>query len=1277
MTKREWLEEYLKEPSNYISLKQAAQYCDYSQDYLSLRARQRKLKAVKFGKNWLTRREWLKDYLAENRKHIKQLEEFQITEEPKALEEPTPSTLIPLITKMLRTGVLSVLILTLLVSGATAGRNLFFENFLPHVIKVHEISGKFINNLVLPIIESSPALKSVVLNIAAVQETASDIFEDYFSWLGNSFGSISSKLIKTYLVIHDSFDEGTKQGLEVMKDFFSYLSSGIKGFFSYFPEVIKNFFSRGEIPRDGLLTEQAFIETEERLTEKLIQAFQQGFEKLQKEGIPSKEIIREIRIEPIKEITKVKEITKEVITIDSAALVQLRSDMQYVQAELANRLLTPGGAITQQIYVRGPIQSLKLYRDNDDILLYTLGSGNIVLSAATALQLSGGQVIIDSTSVSNPLIYLADETRIDGPLTAQRITLNAPSGYVGKVLDVQSDGDSKFSVESTGNATLIGDFTITGALSVTGNQTLNGIVSLTASSTSPVLTVTQEGLGYGAIITGGYVGIATSTPSAQLAVAGDILGSGNIILTGTAASTFAGPLQITTITQPQLVVRYDSTNYLTASVSSTGLTSLVSTGGLNLTGAGSSVWQTTNYGSLTIQSASSTEIVSGDTLTASSTAEMIFATAGQERIRLDTSGRLGIATTTPSYELHVWGSAGFGTSTIPTLFVDSGTGRVGIGKTAPESKLHVYSSGDTGDIRVEDAYPQLLLQTTNDANYGALSFVNTSDATRGYVLYDFNSDFMAFRTAGTEQVRIDNQGNVGIGTTGPTSLLELYKLGSTGSNPVLTITNASTTADIDPTLAFRKASTDEWKIYMDDSDSDKLKIATTTADVLTIDQSGNVGIGTTNPSNPLEVIGNANAIRFGDQDNVANTGILVAGSTFYGFRDGDGADTLTILQSNGNVGIATTTPSYKLHVWGSAGFGTSTTPTLFVDSGTGRVGIASSTPIEALTVQGNIFGTGSLTISGHLMPTDPRTQDIGSDDYDWRDLYVNSVYANNINAASSTIAGTSAGTFTINSDATADATSSLRFYRGTESPHALLAWDAGYDRFNLNFPLYLSVTGDITASDALTLYSGNGLDITLDSAGKIILSDNTDINANLDVSGSLTIGSGADQFYIDSSGNATTTGVFYAAAFRSDSDDATIRKSGDQIVRGVVPIFGFDLPARTASSSYTQVSRYIENDAFPSAYSGTVRKYKFAIRYADATTTIASMWQIATSTDASSFTFTVPFSDTTDLAKGNAYITDTTSLPALPWRLDVKTGGSGGYSIQVYDIVLIAVDEVN
>src|SRR3989344_179792 len=47
----------------YISLADASKSCSYSQDYLSLRARQGKLKAIKDGRNWVTSKAWLEEYI--------------------------------------------------------------------------------------------------------------------------------------------------------------------------------------------------------------------------------------------------------------------------------------------------------------------------------------------------------------------------------------------------------------------------------------------------------------------------------------------------------------------------------------------------------------------------------------------------------------------------------------------------------------------------------------------------------------------------------------------------------------------------------------------------------------------------------------------------------------------------------------------------------------------------------------------------------------------------------------------------------------------------------------------------------------------------------------------------------------------------------------------------------------------------------------------------------------------------------------------------------------
>lgn len=52
-----------KDEKALISLTEATKYCNYSQEYLSLRARSKKLKSVKVGRNWMTTTGWLNEYL--------------------------------------------------------------------------------------------------------------------------------------------------------------------------------------------------------------------------------------------------------------------------------------------------------------------------------------------------------------------------------------------------------------------------------------------------------------------------------------------------------------------------------------------------------------------------------------------------------------------------------------------------------------------------------------------------------------------------------------------------------------------------------------------------------------------------------------------------------------------------------------------------------------------------------------------------------------------------------------------------------------------------------------------------------------------------------------------------------------------------------------------------------------------------------------------------------------------------------------------------------------
>jgi len=65
------------ENNGFISLNEAANLCSYTQEYLSLLARRGHLKAQKIGRNWFTKKDWLREYInlhpAESKGNVKGL----------------------------------------------------------------------------------------------------------------------------------------------------------------------------------------------------------------------------------------------------------------------------------------------------------------------------------------------------------------------------------------------------------------------------------------------------------------------------------------------------------------------------------------------------------------------------------------------------------------------------------------------------------------------------------------------------------------------------------------------------------------------------------------------------------------------------------------------------------------------------------------------------------------------------------------------------------------------------------------------------------------------------------------------------------------------------------------------------------------------------------------------------------------------------------------------------------------------------------------------------
>ncbi len=216
-----------------------------------------------------------------------------------------------------------------------------------------------------------------------------------------------------------------------------------------------------------------------------------------------------------------------------------------------------------------------------------------------------------------------------------------------------------------------------------------------------------------------------------------------------------------------------------------------------------------------------------------------------------------------------------------------------------------------------------------------------------------------------------------------------------------------------------------------------------------------------------------------------------------------------------------------------------------------------------------------------------------------------------------------------------------------------------------------------SSAGTTTLTSGDALTIKFStSTGGFILESASPSVKYLEIGtdGKLSVRSGGSgDILLD-----PASGTIYLGSgdvIKTSTGGAASRASGDLIFREMVPIFGFDLPAQTASTSYVKVSKVLENYPFPAAISGTTRVHKLVFRYA-ASTTAPIDWRISTTTGATYSSSTLPIPGSIDLTKGNAYVT-TTTIPTdgTDWWIDVKTPDASS-TVRIFQIFLAAYDQV-
>jgi hypothetical protein len=223
-------------------------------------------------------------------------------------------------------------------------------------------------------------------------------------------------------------------------------------------------------------------------------------------------------------------------------------------------------------------------------------------------------------------------------------------------------------------------------------------------------------------------------------------------------------------------------------------------------------------------------------------------------------------------------------------------------------------------------------------------------------------------------------------------------------------------------------------------------------------------------------------------------------------------------------------------------------------------------------------------------------------------------------------------------------------------------------------------TLNIGSASGLKIAAPGSLTIQFGASGGFYLQDNAPTTVQyltIGTDGTLTLLSKSGSEIVLNPGGSSSGIVRVAPGDQFYIGDVLVMGTNQEIIRGVVPIFGFDLPAQTATTSFVQVSRIVENYPFPTSIPGTVREHKFIIRYASATTTAGTTWRVYDTDHGTTIaTFSVPATESTDLNSGQIYITGAVTIPTdgTDWRLDVQTSGA---AIRIYQIFLVAVDRVD
>ncbi len=231
---------------------------------------------------------------------------------------------------------------------------------------------------------------------------------------------------------------------------------------------------------------------------------------------------------------------------------------------------------------------------------------------------------------------------------------------------------------------------------------------------------------------------------------------------------------------------------------------------------------------------------------------------------------------------------------------------------------------------------------------------------------------------------------------------------------------------------------------------------------------------------------------------------------------------------------------------------------------------------RSLTVGGSITmgttNTNYLTVNGtlnsHLIPALNNTYDLGSTSYYYRNVYAKTLIANNISAAGTNIAGTTAETFALNTDnVTADTEdSSFIFTRGSVTPNATIKWNSAIHQIEFNQNVWIQDGTPTTGATLFTIKAGagqgaNNLTRWLNYSGQPL--------GVFTASGSFGVYDSAPEARLAVTGSGTYDLLNLTSFGGAKGDLLTVTSLGNVGIGTTAPVSKLELLNSTASSTFT------------------------------------------------------------------------------------------------------------